>query len=145
MAVKVKTKILLVKSSPHLDEPTTSKRVMYEVVIGLLPAVAMSVYLFRFSAAQLLITCVVTAILTEWLFNLARKKNQTITDGSVIVTGLILGLSLPPTLPIGAAILGTVVAVAVAKMLFGGLGANIFNPAMVGRALARRRSILRSI
>ena len=128
------TRILLVASSPHLNEPSTSKRVMYEVVISLLPAIAAAVWLFRWPAARLLIGCLVAAILTEWVFNIVRKKAQTVADGSVIVTGLILALSLPPTLPVWMGALGTAVAVAVAKMLFGGLGSNIFNPAMVGRA-----------
>jgi len=131
---KEQAKVLLVTSSPHLSEPTSSRRVMYEVVIGLLPAVIMSIYLFRGAAAGLLIGCVGAGLATEWLFNVARKKPQTIGDGSVIVTALILALSLPPTLPIRMAVVGMAVAVAVAKMLFGGLGSNIFNPAMVGRA-----------
>ena len=136
MAEQSKTeqaKVLLVTSSPHLVEPTSSRRVMIEVVVGLMPAVIMSVYLFRGDAAGLLIACVASGVAAEWLFNIARKKPQTVGDGSVIVTGLILALSLPPTLPIWMGIVGMVVAVAVAKMLFGGLGSNIFNPAMVGR------------
>ena len=136
MAEKVKEqeKILLVSSSPHLVEPATSKRVMYEVVFGCLPAVAAALVFFRGSAAIVLISCLVASVGTEWLFNVVRKKSQTVFDGSVIVTALILGLSLPPTIPFWAAGLGSIVAVAVAKMLFGGLGSNIFNPAMVGRA-----------
>ncbi|OPZ95423.1 MAG: Electron transport complex protein RnfD [Planctomycetes bacterium ADurb.Bin412] len=74
------------------------------------------------------------AVGTEWIFNAVRKKEQTIFDCSVLVTAMILGLSLPPSFPWWAAVLGTIVAVAVAKMIFGGLGSNIFNPAMVGRA-----------
>jgi len=136
MAEKVKEqeKILLVSSSPHLIEPATSKRLMYEVVFGCLPAVAAALVFFRGSAGIVLISCLAASVGTEWLFNVVRKKSQTVFDGSVIITALILGLSLPPTIPFWAAGLGAVVAVGVAKMLFGGLGSNIFNPAMVGRA-----------
>ncbi len=127
-------KLLLVSSSPHLAEPATSKRIMFEVAIGCLPAAAMGLWFFRGPVAIVLIACLAAAIGTEWAFNAIRKKPQTIADGSVIVTALILGLSLPPTIPAWAAAMGTIVAVAVAKMLYGGLGSNIFNPAMMGRA-----------
>lgn len=127
-------KILRVSSSPHLTDAGTTRRIMLEVVFGLVPAVVMSVWLFRAEAASVLAACLVAALATEVIFNVIRKKTQTIGDGSVIVTALILGLSLPPTIPLWAAAIGTIVAVAVAKMLFGGLGANIFNPAMMGRA-----------
>ena len=127
-------KIFQVSSSPHLMDAGTSRRVMYEVVFGLIPPVVMSVWLFRAEAVGVLLACLIAGLATEALFNVVRKKNQTIGDGSVIITALILGLSLPPSMPIWAAAMGTVVAVAVAKMLFGGLGSNIFNPAMMGRA-----------
>ena len=126
--------ILRVTSSPHLMHPGTTRRIMYEVVFGLLPAVVASVLLFRGEAVGVLVACLVAGLATETIFNLVRHKKQTIGDGSVIITALILGLSLPPTMPAWAAAIGTIVAVAVAKMLFGGLGSNIFNPAMMGRA-----------
>jgi electron transport complex protein RnfD len=128
------SKVLMVTSSPHLTESTTSRRVMIEVVIGMALPVIWALYSFRLSAAMVLASCVIAAVGTEWLFNAIRKKEQTIADFSVIVPALILGLSLPPTIPFWAAAIGTVVAVSIAKMLFGGLGSNIFNPAMVGRA-----------
>ncbi|MBN1436236.1 MAG: RnfABCDGE type electron transport complex subunit D [Sedimentisphaerales bacterium] len=131
---KQDAKILMVSSSPHLAEAGTSKRIMFEVVIGMLPAVAMSVYLFLDYAAVVLISSVLACVVTEWIFNAVRKRPQTTGDGSAIVTGLILGLSLPPSLPWWAVVLGAVVAMGVGKMVFGGLGSNIFNPAMVGRA-----------
>lgn len=107
---------------------------MIEVIIGLLPATAVALYLFQKWAAAILASCVIAAILTEWVFNAVRKRPQTLGDCSAALTGLILGLSLPPTLPVWMAILGSVVSVAIGKMVFGGLGGNIFNPAMVGRA-----------
>ena len=126
--------IFTISSSPHLSQSATSRRVMCEVSLAMIPAMAAAIYLFGPVAAIILAVCVVAALATEWAFNAVRKKTQTIGDFSVVVTALILGLSLPPTIPAWAAAMGTIVAVAVAKMLFGGLGSNIFNPAMVGRA-----------
>jgi electron transport complex protein RnfD len=91
-------------------------------------------YYFRIYALILISTCCLSAVATEWLCNLIRRKTNSLGDFSAIVTGIILALSLPPSLPIWAAIIGTCFAVAIGKMVFGGLGANIFNPAMVGRA-----------
>lgn len=107
---------------------------MMEVAIGTLPAVIMSIYLFRIPALVVLLSSIFGCLVTEWFFNKVRGKEQTLRDCSGLVTAIILGLSLPPSLPFWAAILGGVVAVGIAKMLFGGLGSNIFNPAMVGRA-----------
>ena len=107
---------------------------MFEVLIGCLPAALAAIYFFRGQAALVLIACVASALITEWLFNVVRKKPGTIGDGSAIITAVILGLSLPPTMPTWAAAIGTITAISVGKMLFGGLGSNIFNPAMMGRA-----------
>ena len=128
------SKVLEVSSSPHLQDDSTSRRVMLEVVIGTVPAAIMAIYLFRGSAVIVLLSCLVGGMGTEWIFNAIRKKSQTILDGSALVTCVILALSLPPTFPWWGCAIGSVAAIGVAKMLFGGLGANIFNPAMVGRA-----------
>ena len=125
---------LLVASSPHLRQSATSQRIMLEVAIALLPAVAMAIYNFRLNALAILIACVGAALITEAIFNRVRRLDQTALDGSALVTGIILALSVPPTLPIWMAVVGAVVAIAIGKMVFGGLGANILNPAMVGRA-----------
>lgn len=127
-------KVLTVSSSPHLVEPSTSMKVMLEVAIGMLPALVMAVYLFGKPVALVVASCVVAALVTELVFNAVRRREQTVLDCSVLVTALILSLSLPPGLPWWMAVIGTVVAVTVGKMLFGGLGSNVFNPAMVGRA-----------
>jgi len=127
-------KVLLVSSSPHVLESATSRRIMFEVVIGCVPAVAAAIYFFRLSAVMVLVTSLVVALASEAVFNWLRKRPLTIGDGSVIITALILALSLPSTIPAWAAAVGVIVAVVVGKMLFGGLGSNIFNPAMVGRA-----------
>jgi electron transport complex protein RnfD len=107
---------------------------MIDVVIGLVPAMAAAGYYFRFYALILICTCVISSVVTEWLCNLICKKPNSLGDFSAIVTGVILALSLPPGLPIWAAVIGSVFSIAIGKMVFGGLGSNIFNPAMVGRA-----------
>jgi Na+-translocating ferredoxin:NAD+ oxidoreductase subunit D len=125
---------LRVSCAPHIGEPFSTRSVMIDVIIGLVPAMAAAGYYFRIYALILISTCCLSAVATEWLCNLIRKKTNSLGDFSAIVTGIILALSLPPSLPIWAAIIGTCFAVAIGKMVFGGLGANIFNPAMVGRA-----------
>jgi electron transport complex protein RnfD len=110
---------------------------MVDVVIGLSPAIAAAGYYFRIYALILVLTCVVSVVVAEWICNLIRGRSnplESLGDFSAVVTGIILALSLPPALPIWAAVIGSVCAIAVGKMVFGGLGANIFNPAMVGRA-----------
>jgi len=125
---------ITVSCAPHISEPLSTRRVMIDVIIGLIPAVAAAGYYFRIYALILIPTCCLSAILTEWLCNLIRKKPNSLGDFSAVVTGIILALSLPPNFPVWAAIVGSCFAIAIGKMVFGGLGANIFNPAMVGRA-----------
>ncbi len=127
-------KFLIVSSSPHLSEPATSRRVMAEVIIGCVPAIIGALFFFKILAVKVLLTCIITAVATEYIFNVVRGKRQTAFDGSAVVAAIILGLSLPPAIPFWAAMLGMVVSIGVVKMLFGGLGCNIFNPAMAGRA-----------
>lgn len=123
-----------VSCAPHISEPLSTRWVMADVIIGLIPAMAMAGYFFRIYALILIATCVISAVVTEWLCNLISKKPNSLDDFSAVVTGIILALSVPPALPIWAAVIGSVFAIAIGKMVFGGLGANIFNPAMVGRA-----------
>jgi electron transport complex protein RnfD len=125
---------ITVSTAPHISKSHSTRSVMLDVIIGLIPAMAAAGYFFRMYALILIATCVVTSVITEWLCNCIRKKSDTIDDFSAVVTGIILAMSLPPSLPFWAAIIGSVFAVAVGKMVFGGLGANIFNPAMIGRA-----------
>lgn len=106
---------------------------MIDVIIGLAPAMVAAGYYFRVQAIVLIATCVITCVVTEGLCNLIRRKPSSLDDFSAVVTGLILALSLPPKLPVWTAVIGGVFSIAVGKMVFGGLGANIFNPAMVGR------------
>ena len=130
-------KEIRVSCSPHISGPFSTRRVMFDVIIGLVPAMAMAGYYFRIRAFVLIFTCVFSAVVTEWLCNIIVKKArpfESLGDLSAIVTGIILALSVPPGLPFWAAIIGSIFAIAIGKMVFGGLGSNIFNPAMVGRA-----------
>jgi len=130
-------KDIRVSCAPHISQPLSTRRVMIDVIIGLVPAMAAAGYYFRIYALILIPTCVITAVATEWLCNLLGRKprpGESLGDFSAVVTGIILALSVPPALPVWAAVIGSVFAIAIGKMVFGGLGANIFNPAMAGRA-----------
>lgn len=126
-------KDIRVSCSPHISERLSTRSVMIDVIIGLAPAMAVACYYFRIHALILICTCVISSVATEWLCNVIRKNPDSLGDFSAVVTGIILALSLPPKLPVWTAVVGSVFAIAIGKMVFGGLGANIFNPAMVGR------------
>ncbi len=126
-----------VSCSPHISKHLSTRIVMLDVIIALIPAMIAAVIFFRYHAAVLILTCCGACVITEWLCNFLRKDPSpwySIKDLSAIVTAIILALSLPPALPFWAAIIGSVFAIAIGKMVFGGLGSNIFNPAMAGRA-----------
>jgi electron transport complex protein RnfD len=106
---------------------------MIDVIIALAPAMLAAGYYFRIHALLLICSCVISCVAAEWLCNVICKKPNSLDDFSAVVTGIILALSLPPNLPIWTAVIGGIVSIAIGKMVFGGLGANIFNPAMVGR------------
>jgi electron transport complex protein RnfD len=135
MATETKSESkLIVSVSPHLRSEETTSRIMWSVNAALLPATAMSAYFFGPRAAIVLAVAIVSAIFSEFLYEKALKKKVTIDDGSAFLTGLLLGLNLPPSVPFYIPVVGSVVAIALTKQLFGGLGFNIFNPALVGRA-----------
>lgn len=125
---------LIVSTSPHVQSDENIRRIMFAVIYSLVPAAAAAVYFFGLKAIALIAASVVAALITEYAFQWVRKKPITIWDGSVIITGILLGLTLPPSLPVYMAVIGSVAAVALGKQIFGGLGQNIFNPALVGRA-----------
>lgn len=130
-------KDITVSPAPHISKPLSTRSVMIDVIIGLVPAMIAAGYYFRIYAFTLIGVCVVSAVATEWLCNLLGRKprpRESLGDFSAVVTGIILALSVPPALPVWAAVIGSVFAIAIGKMVFGGLGANIFNPAMAGRA-----------
>jgi electron transport complex protein RnfD len=125
----------ILKSSPHFRDKDSVSKIMYVVVISLIPAVAASIYFFRLKAVLIYITCVVSCLITEAVFLKVRKKDiRSVWDGSAIITGLLLAMTLPPSLSLDLVIIGSVMAIALGKQVFGGLGYNVFNPALVGRA-----------
>jgi len=127
--------VLETTAGPHIVHPGLSTRsMMRDVLIGLAVPVLAALYFFRTAAAMQLGICLVCAWLTESVSCRLRGRPSTLMDGSVTITALILALSLPPLLPWYATAVGAIVAVALGKMVFGGLGFNLFNPAMVGRA-----------
>jgi electron transport complex protein RnfD len=123
-----------VSPGPHISKHISTRTVMIDVIIGLFPAMLAACYFFRFDAVRLIATCVLSCMATELACTLIRKKKTSLDDFSAMITGIILALSLPASLPTWAAIIGSVFCIAISKMVFGGLGANVFNPAMVGRA-----------
>ncbi len=128
-------KTFLLKSSPHFKDKDSVPKIMYVVVLSLLPAILASLYFFRLKAVALIVSCVVASLTTEALFLWLRKQPfSSLLDGSAIITGLLLAMTLPPSLSLELAVIGAVVAIAIGKQAFGGLGHNIFNPALVGRA-----------
>ena len=125
---------LIVSASPHIREDTSVPKVMYGVVIALLPAIAGSVYFYGLrSLYQTAIACA-TALATEALIQRARGVPVTIRDGSALVTGILLAFNLPPGVPWWIPVTGSFFAIAIGKQVFGGLGYNPLNPALLGRA-----------
>ena len=126
---------MIVSLSPHAHGTDSVERNMYGVVIALLPALLVSFFYFGIGSAIVCATSVAACVFFEWAINKYLMKNSrtTVCDGSAVVTGLLLGFNLPSNLPVWIIILGALVAVGIGKMTFGGLGSNLFNPALVGR------------
>ncbi len=123
-----------VSSSPHIRDRITSSKIMFLVVIALLPATFFGIWNFRREGAWLLVVVTVaSAVLAEYIWEKLMHKPVTINDFSAVVTGLLLALNLPPTLPLWMGALGSVFAIIVVKQLFGGLGQNFMNPALAAR------------
>ncbi len=124
-----------VAPSPHIiNTANTTQKMMTDVLTGLLPIVFMSVWLFRFYAVKQLIICTLACLISEFIFVRMRGRSASLGDCSAVVTGIILALSLPGSAPWFVGVIASVVAMGIGKIIFGGLGMNIFNPAMVGRA-----------
>ena len=125
---------LKVSSSPHIRSKETTGNIMLWVIIALLPATFFGIYNFRDTHAWLLvIVTTAAAVLTEYIYEKLMHKKITIGDFSAAVTGLLLGLNLPSTVPLWLPVIGTVFAILFVKQLFGGLGQNFMNPALAGR------------
>ena len=128
-------KKLIVSLSPHVHTRDSVQRNMYGVCIALIPALLTSLYFFGIGAAVVLLTSVASCVFFEWAIAkfILKREEVTVTDGSAVLTGLLLGFNLPSNLPVWIIIIGALVAIGVGKMTFGGLGCNPFNPALVGR------------
>ena len=126
---------ITVSPAPHISEKLSTRRVMLDVIIGLVPAIIAGGIFFRVRGLVVIGVCIAACMASEWICNRIRKKPNSLRDLSAIVTGIILALSLPPLVPLSVAIIGSVFCIVVVKMLFGGLGSNVFNPAMAARAL----------
>lgn len=131
---KSSTDIYTVSASPHLHETTSVKQVMWNVVIALLPALVVATILFGYRALTLTIYGIIAAVLTEAIIQRLRKVDVTVTDGSAVVTGMLVAFNFHSAVPWWIPVLGSVFAIAVGKHVFGGLGHNPFNPALLGRA-----------
>ncbi len=125
--------LLKVASSPHVRGKDDTSRIMLYVIIGLLPTTIFGIYNFGLRALLLVLVCIATCVISEYIFEKIVNKKSTIKDLSAVVTGLLLALNLPHTLPVWQAVLGSIFAIVVVKMLFGGLGQNFMNPALGGR------------
>lgn len=125
--------LLNVSASPHVRDNVSTKTIMRDVAIAMLPTSIYGVYNFGMNALLLLVACVATCVLSEYIWQKAMKKPITVGDYSAVVTGMILALNLPATLPLWIAILGSVFAIIVVKQLYGGLGQNFMNPALAAR------------
>ena len=124
---------LILSSSPHIHTRDSSRRIMLDVIIALLPAAIAGVIIFGAKALGVIAACVITAVVSEALFNLIVHKQQTVGDLSAVVTGLLLALNLSTNVAIWQCVVGTAFAIVVVKCLFGGLGKNFANPAITGR------------
>ena len=124
---------ILISHAPHIWRGVSTSKIMYAVVAALLFPTAAAIYFFGYYAIYIILISVVTAVLTEFVIKRLRKK-RFVMDGSAVVTGLLLALTLPPRMPLWMVVIGVFFAIAVVKEAFGGLGYNIFNPALAGRA-----------
>lgn len=124
---------LILSSSPHIHTRDSSRRIMLDVIIALLPAAIAGVIIFGAKALGVIAACVITAVVSEALFNVITRKKQTVGDLSAVVTGLLLALNLSTNVAIWQCVVGTVFAIVVVKCLFGGIGKNFANPAITGR------------
>jgi len=124
---------LIVSTSPHLHNNESVSKIMWMVSISLMPAGLAGVFIFGISAFWVIVLGVITALFTEGILQVLTKRKITVLDGSAFLTGLLLAYNLPPRVPFWLPIVGSFFSIAIGKQIFGGLGQNIFNPALVGR------------
>lgn len=126
---------VIVSSSPHIKDPLTVSKIMKMVFFALLPAAIWGVYSFGIQALFIILTSIITAVLSEYLYEVITKQKITIGDWSAAVTGLLLGMITSPFTPLWIIAIGSACAIIIAKQLFGGIGSNFINPALFGRAV----------
>lgn len=124
---------LLVASSPHIFSKRNTAGIMYYVLLALSPLVAASIYFKGLDSAKLFLVCLAGAALAEFMAQKMSKQKVTLYDGSAAITGILLALVIPPDTPLWMAFIAGIFAIAAGKQAFGGLGGNIFNPALIGR------------
>ena len=127
-------KILTVASSPHIRGDFRTSRLMLDVVLALMPALIVGIFVLGIRSAVVVLVSVAAAVSTEWFYARLTKTRNTVVDCSALVTGVLLAMTLPHTVPYWQAAVGSIFAILVAKLLCGGLGQNVFNPALAGRA-----------
>jgi len=132
--ININDKLLSVSTSPHLRAEDSIAKIMWTVNLALAPAAIFGAYWFGMNALMIMIAGVISAVVFEYLVQKIRKKTVTISDGSAFLTGLLLAMCLPPTVPVYMPVVGSFIAIVIAKHSMGGLGYNIFNPAHIGRA-----------
>lgn len=123
-----------ISASPHIFDSMNTPKMMYGVSLALIPAVIASIIFFSWKAVTLMVACMSTCVLSEAFFQKLRGKELSVDDGSALLTGLLLAMVVPPDLTTWMAILASIFAIGIGKEIFGGLGSNIFNPALLGRA-----------
>ncbi len=125
---------LTVSPAPHIKSGQTTQKIMFKVILALLPAGLAGIYIFGLSSLKVMLISVVSCVVSEAIFLKLRNRDpKTVLDGSALLTGLLLAYNLPPEVPFWLPIVGGVVGIILGKQIFGGLGHNIFNPALVGR------------
>ena len=127
------SKLLHVSTSPHVLSKDSTHSIMLDVVLALIPAAAWGVYMFGYRAAIILALSMISAVACEYIWQKCMHLPITVNDYSALVTGLLLGMNLPPQVPLWMPVLGSVFAILIVKQLFGGLGQNFMNPALAGR------------
>ena len=125
---------LTVASSPHIRGDFRTNRIMRDVVLALMPGLLVGIGFYGVRALVLTLTCVASAVVSEWLWSVVTKSRNTVVDGSAMVTGVLLAMTLPASAPYWLGALGSAFAIIFAKAIWGGLGQNIFNPALAARA-----------
>lgn len=122
-----------ISTTPHINSKQTTQKIMRDVIVALSPAVFVALSIFGYRALIVLVTSIASCVLFEYLLAKKLKLGETTSDLSAVVTGVLLALNLPATIPVWMVIIGSFMAIGVAKMAFGGIGKNIFNPALIGR------------